>query len=220
MRASADEQVVQALRFLVRAGIVDYNGHASARVTDGFVINTAASNRAAMKPEMLCMVGLDGSHLAGDRPPNEVHLHAAIYRARPDVRAVVHGHPVWLGTLTAAGGRLQPVLPQAVLVHDLATYPHAHSINSPERGDAVAGTMGDGRGAVLEAHGIVTVGLDLIEASVLSFYAEQAAERQVRAAPLGGARTLSDDEIGEYSQALDNPGLFRKCWDFVLEREA
>ncbi|MBD3763443.1 MAG: class II aldolase/adducin family protein [Rhodobacterales bacterium] len=127
-------QVCDALRFLVRAGVVDYNGHASARVDGGFVINTAASNPAAMTPAMLCRVGLDGAVIQGDRPPNEVHLHAEIYRARPDVQAVVHGHPVWLGTLTAAGGQLMPVLPQGVLVADLAVYPHAHSISTPDRG--------------------------------------------------------------------------------------
>jgi L-fuculose-phosphate aldolase len=217
MQGSAADGVLAALRFLVRGGIVDWNGHASARVPDGFVINTAASNRAAMTADMLCTVAPDGTPLAGDRPPNEVHLHAAIYRARSDVRAVVHGHPPWLGVLTAAGGRLAPVLPQGVLVAELPVYPHGHSIATTDRADAVAAALGAGRGVVLPAHGVVTVGPDLIEACVLALYAEQTAERQVRAAAIGGARPLPGAEIAEYARALDSPGLFRKCWDFILD---
>lgn len=219
MDQAAQDGVLAALRFLVRAGIVDYNGHASVRVDGGFVINTAASNRAAMVPGMLCTVALDGAVLSGDRPPNEVHLHAAIYRGRADVQAVVHGHPMWLGTLTAAGGRLAPVLPQGVLVADLPAYPHAHSISTADRGDAVSAVLDAGRGVLLPAHGIVTVGADPVEACVLALYAEQTAERQVRAAPLGGARSLPPDEIAEYARTLNSPGLFAKCWDFILDRE-
>ncbi|MCU0908038.1 MAG: class II aldolase/adducin family protein [Rhodobacteraceae bacterium] len=217
MDRAAQDGVLAALRFLVRAGIVDWNGHASVRVEGGFVVNSAASNRAAMTPEMLCRVALDGTVRSGDRPPNEVHLHAAIYLARADVRAVVHGHPAWLGTLTAAGERLAPVLPQGVLVADLPAYPHSHSISTAERGDAVATVLGAGRGVVLPAHGIVTVGADPVEACVLALYAEQTAERQVRAAPLGGARSLPPEEIAEYARSLDSPGLFAKCWDFILD---
>jgi L-fuculose-phosphate aldolase len=217
MDRAAQDGVLAALRFLVRAGIVDCNGHASLRVDGGFVVNIAASNRAAMTPGMLCTVALDGTVLSGDRPPNEVQLHAAVYRARADVRAVVHGHPAWLGTLTAAGGRLAPVLPQGVLVADLRAYPHSHSISTADRGDAVAAVLGSGRGVVLPAHGIVTVGTDIIEACVLALYAEQTAERQVRAAPLGGARPLPEEDAAEYARTLNSPGLFAKCWDFILD---
>ncbi len=216
MDASAAHRVVEALRFLARAGIVDYNGHASVRVAGGFAINTAASNRAAMTEAMVCVVDLEGAAIEGDRPPNEVHLHAAIYRGREAVAAVVHGHPKWLGTLSAAGRSLAPVLPQGVLVSDLPTYPFAHSISTRERGDAVARTLGTAAGAVLAGHGIVLAGADLVETSVLALYAEQTAERQVRAAPLGGARALSADEIEEYRRTLGRPALYAKCWDFTL----
>ncbi|MBD3763444.1 MAG: hypothetical protein IE927_01575 [Rhodobacterales bacterium] len=71
---------------------------------------------------------------------------------------------------------------------------------------------------MLNAHGIVTLGADLVEACVLALYAEQTAERPVRAAPLGGARPLPAAEIEEYARTLNSPGLFRKCWDFMLDK--
>lgn len=212
-------EVCDALRFLVKAHLVDYNGHASMRVPEGFVINTAASNRAAPAPDQLCAVSLDGALLEGGRPPNEAHLHAAIYRARPDIGAIAHGHPRWLGTLSAARARLVPVMPQAALLGELPVYRYGHSISTRERGEAVAALMGSAPGVVLQGHGIVTAGPDLLVACVLALYAEQTAERQVLAAPLGGARPLPAEEIEEYARTLANPVLFQKCWDFTLSTE-
>lgn len=216
----AAREVCDALRFLVAAGVVDYNGHASRRVPAGFVVNTAASNRAAPTPEQVCTVSPEGEVLEGDRPPNEAHLHAAVYRARPDVQAVVHGHPRWLCTLSAAGVRLSPVMPQAAVLGELPVHPHGHSISSRERGEAVAARLGGARGAVLRGHGIVMTGPDLLTACVLALYAEQTAERQVLAAPLGGAKPLPPGEVEEYARTLASPALFRKCWDFTLSTEA
>ena len=212
-------EVCDALRFLVAAGVVDYNGHASRRVPGGFVVNTAASNRAAPSLDQLCRVSLEGELLEGDRPPNEAHLHAAIYRARPEAGAVVHGHPRWLCTLSSAGVALAPVLPQAALLGELPVYSPSHSISSRERGEAVAALMGSAPGAVLRSHGLVIAGPDLVTASVLALYAEQTAERQVRAAALGGARALGPEDIEEYRRTLANPALLRKCWDFTLARQ-
>lgn len=210
--------VLTALRFLTRTGLVDYNGHASIRHGDGFIINSGASNRAAPVAADLATVSLDGT-TDGPRPPNEWPLHAEIYRARPDVMAVVHGHPRWLTALSSTGAALAPVMPQAALVHDLPIYPHAHSVHSPERGAAVAAALGPARGVILAGHGLVMTGGDIIAACVLALYAEQTAERMVMAAPLGGAHPLTDAEVAEYRRILDTPGLFAKAWAFHLTME-
>lgn len=213
---AAAQQIGQALRVLVRTGIVDYNGHASFRCGGGFAINSADSNRAALTADDISLAGPDGAVIGGPRAPNEVHLHAAIYAARPDVQAVVHGHPAWLTLLSSARMPLLPVMPQGALVWDLPVYPQAHSISTPERGAALAAVVGAARGAILQGHGIVTLGADLTEACALAVYAEQTAERQVRAVPLGGAKPLTEAEITEYRKTLNSPALFAKCRAFHL----
>lgn len=214
------EEVLLALRVLVRAGIVDWNGHASRRVEGGFSVNAAEGNRAALGEGDLSTVSLEGDLLAGPRAPNEAHLHAAIYRARPDVGAVVHGHPRFLGALSSAGAALAPVTPQAAALGRVPTYRHAHSISTRGRGEAVAGLLGTGRAALLRSHGIVAVGPDLPTACALAIYAEEAAERMVLAAPLGGAEALTDEEAEEYARTLLSPALVRKVWDFTLAKGA
>lgn len=206
----------QALRFLTRTGIVDYNGHASQRTAEGFVVNSADSNRARLTGDNLSHVALDGTPLDGPRPPNEVHLHAAIYAARPEVEAIVHGHPPAITLLSSARQPLRPVMPQGALVWDLPVYPHAHSISTRERGMALATCIGAARGAILQGHGLVTLGADLTEACALALYAEENAARQVQAAALGGAVPLTEDEVTEYRKALNSHALFAKAWAFHL----
>lgn len=211
--------IERALRFLVRTGIVDYNGHASRRTDDGFVLNSADSNRARVTTADLSYVATDGTRLSGPRPPNETPLHAAIYAARPDVKCVVHGHPNFVTLLSSARHPLAPVIPQGALVWDLPVYAFAHSISTPERGRAVAMQLGQGRGAILQGHGIVTVGADLTEACALALYAEQTAARQVQATPLGGAAPLTPEEVADYRATLNSPALFAKCEAFHLTSE-
>lgn len=206
----------QALRFLTRTGIVDYNGHVSHRTAQGFVLNSADSNRARLTVEDLSHVAPDGRPLNGPRPPNEVHLHAAIYAARPDVQAIVHGHPPAITLLSSVRQPLLPVMPQGALVWDLPVYPHAHSISTPARGAALAACIDGARGAILQGHGLVTLGVDLTEACALALYAEQTAARQIQAAPLGGAVPLTDDEVTEYRKTLNSHALFAKAWAFHL----
>jgi ribulose-5-phosphate 4-epimerase/fuculose-1-phosphate aldolase len=101
----------------------------------------------------------------------------------------------------------------------MPVYPFAHSISTIDRGRAVALHLGQGRGAILQGHGIVTVGADLTEACALALYAEQTALRQVQAAPLGGAAPLTPDEVAEYRITLDSKALFAKCEAFHLTPE-
>lgn len=216
MNLGPADHICTALQFLFRTGLLDYNGHASLRTDTGFLINSGVCNTAAPSVADISHFALDGALISGPKPPNELHLHAAIYQARADVHAVVHSHPKWICTQTSAGRALEPVMPQAALVDALPCYSHAHSISTASRGADVASLMGHARGLWLMGHGIVMTGPDLQTACVTALYAEQTAERMVHAALLGGALPLTDAERSEYAKSLENPGLFAKCWDFHL----
>lgn len=217
MSETLRQTLCDGLRFLVHAGLVDYNGHLALRHPEGgFLINTGASNRAAMTPDQICHIADDGRVIDGARPPNEVALHAAVFAARPDVGAVMHGHPEAVTLLTSVAQSLRIVMPQAAVLGELPVYPVGHSISTAERGAAVAASLGAARGVLLTAHGIVMTGADAIEACVMALYAEQTAQRQLAGVLHGGARILPEDERLDYARTLNSPTLFRKCWDFYL----
>jgi ribulose-5-phosphate 4-epimerase/fuculose-1-phosphate aldolase len=209
------QQLVEAIRMLERAGIIDHNGHCSARRDAGsFHINSGASVRGALTEEDIVTVDLDGNLLEGSaRPPLEFHIHSEVYRARPDVHAVMHTHPQWSTFLTMTGVKYQPVYAQGVLLGDLPLMDSPLSINTKPMGEKLAATLGNGPAALLKAHGAVTVGADVVEAFVLAAYLEENAYRQYMAMQIGQPYVFSEAEQKACREKLWSPGLFKKTWD-------
>ncbi len=214
------QELVQGVSILERLGIIDFNGHFSVRLHDGnILINTGNSVRSAIGPEDFVIVGSNGEISEdGPRPPAELPLHVAVYRARPDVQAVVHGHPQWSTLLSSTGHAYQVTMAQGALLGEVPVFSSPLSMNNTDIGNALAELLGSGRAALLRAHGSVVVGKDVLEATVLAIYLELNAERQVRAVTLGKAYAFSDEEIRAFRKGLEKRGLFEKCWNYYLAK--
>jgi ribulose-5-phosphate 4-epimerase/fuculose-1-phosphate aldolase len=200
---------------LERQGIVDYNGHASIREGDDrMLINVGANQRSRLTAGDICMVDFDGEPVERrGKPPLEFHLHAGIYRARPEVGAVVHAHPQWSTYLTMTGHAYLPVFAQGCLVFPVPVLDTPDSINSPEMAGRLSATIGDRPAALMKSHGAVTVGADIVEAFVLIVYLEENARRQYMARQIGTPYEFPPAEIAAATAKLRNPGLFRRTWD-------
>ena len=214
------QELTQGISILERLGIIDFNGHFSVRLDDGSIlINTGSSVRSAIGPQDFVIVGPNGEICKeSPRPPAELPLHVAIYRARRDVQAVVHGHPQWSTLLSSTGRAYQVTMAQGALLGAVPMFSSPLSMNNSDIGNALAELLGDGRAALLRAHGSVVVGKDVLEATVLAIYLELNAERQVRAAALGTPYVFSDDEIRAFQKGLEKRGLFEKCWNYYLAK--
>lgn len=214
------QELTQGISILERLGIIDFNGHFSVRLDDGnILINSGSSVRSAISPQDFVIAGANGEiSEETPRPPAELPLHVAIYRARPDVQAVVHGHPQWSTLLSSTGRAYQVTMAQGALLGDVRVFSSPLSMNNSDIGNALAELLGDGRAALLRAHGSVVVGKDVLEATVLAIYLELNAERQVRAAALGKPYVFSDDEIRAFQKGLEKRGLFEKCWNYYLAK--
>lgn len=214
------QELTQGISILERLGIIDFNGHFSVRLDDGnILINTGSSVRSAIGPQDFVVVGPQGEVPdKAVRPPAELPLHVAIYRARPDVQAVVHGHPQWSTLLSSTGRAYQVTMAQGALLGAVPMFSSPLSMNNSDIGNALAELLGDGRAALLRAHGSVVVGKDVLEATVLAIYLELNAERQVRAATLDKPYVFSDDEIRAFQKGLEKRGLFEKCWNYYLAK--
>ena len=214
------QDLTQGISILERLGIIDFNGHFSVRLDDGnILINTGNSVRSTISPQDFVVVGSNGE-ISEDvpRPPAELPLHVAIYRARPDVQAVVHGHPQWSTLLSSSGRSYEVTMAQGALLGDVPMFSSALSMNNAEIGTALADLLGSGRAALLRSHGSVVVGNDVLEATVLAIYLELNAERQVRATTLGNPYVFSDVEIRAFQKGLEHRGLFEKCWNYYLHK--
>ena len=213
--AESRRQLVDCVLMLERAGIIDYNGHCSVRIGDNrILINIGSSPRSQLTPDDICAIDIEGRLIEGKgNPPLECHLHCGIYRARTDVKAVVHGHTKWTTFLTMVGQGYQPVYAQGSLLYPVPVLDSPNSINTRPMADRLAATLGDRPAVLMKSHGAATVGADLVEAFALANYLEENAYRQYMATQIGQPYTFSKQELALCREKLWTASLFKRTWD-------
>jgi L-fuculose-phosphate aldolase len=185
------ERIAKAGKELYNHGLVKgTSGNISARVpgTDTFLIKPSGTRMGFLKPEELVLVDLQGKKVSGELNVSlETPMHAAIYRARKDVQAVVHTHPP---TATAFGIAKTPILPLQIEMFML--FPNGVPVvpftapGSKALAVAVQKKLAGCDAVVLENHGIVTVGETIEAACDLNEMVEEAAKIQFLVTQLAG----------------------------------
>jgi L-fuculose-phosphate aldolase len=142
----------------------------------------------------ICAGGeVDGRH----KPSSEHPFHQAIYGVRPDLRAVVHAHPVALVAFSIC--RKTPrtsLFPQAAHVCGPVGYAPYQLPGSTELGLAIAETFARGFNCVmLENHGVVIGGVDLAQAFQRFETLEFTAKTIIKASQLGTVRYLTHEQL-------------------------
>ncbi|HEX8004673.1 MAG TPA: class II aldolase/adducin family protein [Mycobacteriales bacterium] len=191
------DEVLAAARELLALGLTAGTaGNVSGRRADGAVVITpAALDYRTMTAGDLVVLSPDGEVLEGDRPPSsERALHLAAYAAFPEVRGVVHAHPVH-ATMFACARRPVPAAVDEFALYvggDVPCAEYAPSGSAALAAEAVR-HLAD-RGAVLLAsHGLVTVGRSPADAVHVALVVERGAHAIWGAAALGGAVALPSE---------------------------
>lgn len=174
-------------------------GNLSIRDDDGSIwITPARVDKGNLRRDDIMCVRPDGTVEGPHVPSSEFPFHRAIYEARPDLRGIVHAHPVALVAFSIC--RRVPdtrLLPTAWCVcGEVGFAPYALP-GSEALGSNIARTFADGFGCVvLENHGVVTAGTSLQEAFERFETLEFCAKTVIKASLLGPVRSLSADEAG------------------------
>jgi L-fuculose-phosphate aldolase len=198
---SIREQLVFYGRKLEEKGlVVGPGGNISARLGDIMYVKASGTAFEDAQPEDYVGVDLKtGEVVDGSRRPScEVPMHSRLYRVRPDVGAVVHTHPPLSTALASAGVCLPPMFPDfiALLGREVPVSPYVVPAGEAFA-DAAEKLMTDHPAAMFANHGVVTVGANLREAYFRNVLVENAALVYLTGRMLGGARCLSDEEVGQ-----------------------
>lgn len=175
--------LVEACRRLAQAGLSPgSSGNVSVRVGDELVVTPTGSSLHRVSGPELAVVDLDGTLAAGAKPTKELPVHLAVYRARPDARAVVHLHAPFTTALSClppdeSGFAPLPALtPYRVMrLGDVAVAPYAQP-GSQQLGDGVGAVAGSHAVVLLANHGCVVAATTLEGAVDLAEELETAAQ--------------------------------------------
>ena len=171
------------------------DGNISVRMENGNVLITPSGlSKGRMNPDDLLLVDPDGKIISSrpDRKPSsETPMHLEVYKAREDIRAVVHAHPIFATTLTVAGVDFPlDVLPEVLLT--LSGVPTTEYATPASHEDAVVirPFLKTHNAMLLRQHGSLTYGRHLDEALVHLERIEHVAEVYWRAKMLGEVRRV------------------------------
>lgn len=181
------------------------DGNVTARLPDGTFLSTPTMiHKAFITEEDLIIVDAQGQKLQGPptrHPTSELFMHLACYQARPEMNAVVHAHPPTAIAFTIAGESLAHcVLPEVVLT--LGRIPTAPYQTTGTRELAgVVGNLARTHDAILmDRHGVIALGTDLIDAFGKLEKVEHTAMITHKARALGKVLELDCNEVDRLRQ--------------------
>jgi L-fuculose-phosphate aldolase len=191
--------IAEAGRDLETAGLVQgTSGNLSVRdpLSGSVAITPSGVPYRRIRPADVLLVSAAGDLEDGDhRPSSELGMHLELYRARPDVGAVVHTHSPWATTWAVLGREIPAVHYVIAPMGDtLRVAPYA-TYGSPELAASVVATLGADNGVLLAGHGVVTVGADLDAAADNAVQVEFLAEILWKASQIGEPMILPAEEL-------------------------
>ncbi len=223
--AHLKELLATGTKILYEHGLVDAFGHLSYRIpgSDHFLINPRESP-ALLRPETVLTMELGGRVIEGDdRPNSEWHIHASIYRARPDVFSVCHAHTQMSIVFSMSQVGLRGITGQVAGVwgsDPLPVYPYPALIRDQEKGDRLAQALGTRHAVLLRGHGCAVTGRDIQETVQRTLELDHNGRllQNILAMGQGEPRYWTEDEAAVWGQDAAPPG--DRAWGYLVNRPA
>lgn len=211
-------QVAWACRILAAHGYEDLTlGHVSARDSEPDVmwIKRKGVSLAEVKPSDVLRTSINGDIEKASDMHLEAVLHTEVYRARPDVRCVVHGHPLHATAFGAAHADLAFISHDSVLFKEgiAALDEVPELIVDRGQGTVVAEALGERSVLLMRNHGVVVVGKDVPWAVLTALTLERAVQLQATAASLGELRPVPDEAVEPLHEMKYQDAFLSEYWD-------
>ena len=221
--ASQIDELVLANHILSLNGVLDAYGHVSVRSERDpkhFFLARHIPAATVTRADIL-EYDLDSQQIGRDQGAGftERFIHGEIYRARPDVMAVVHCHSAEVLPFTVTGVPLRPMIHMAAFLGGPVPVFEIRDaggitdmlIRNPELGRALAKSLGNNTAVLLRGHGAVVVAPSLHVVAGRAYYMSVNAKTQQQAILLGGGKVTYLDP-GEARKALPQDG-YERSWE-------
>jgi ribulose-5-phosphate 4-epimerase/fuculose-1-phosphate aldolase len=218
------EDVVAGSRILADLGVVDAFGHVSARHPTNpnhFLMSRSLAPALVTSGDVM-EFDLDGNAIEANGRALflERFIHGEIYRARPDVMAVVHTHSPGVIPFTVSQVPLRPLFHNAAFLGAGAPVWEIRKefgetdmlVRDSVRGKSLAAKLGDKSVVLMRGHGDVTVGPSVKVAVFRAYYTDVDAKLQSQAIALGGEVNYLTPEEGAKADAI-NLAVLDRAWN-------
>src|SRR3954470_6645856 len=202
-------------------------GNHSYRIAENKVLCTPTGiSKGFLKPDDICTVDLEGKQLSGKRKrTSEILLHLAIYKARPDVKAVVHSHPPHATAFAIANVELPTCIhPEAEVFLGAVKTAKYVTPGDTRLGESILPYVKESNTILLQNHGTVTFDVDLEGAYYKLEIVDASSRILLLAKQIGSFRPLDAGEMKELLDlkvrfGLDEPRLKNGGKDFTCQSD-
>jgi HCOMODA/2-hydroxy-3-carboxy-muconic semialdehyde decarboxylase len=223
--AATIEDLVIGSRVLAEFGVLDGFGHVSARDPRNpthFLMSRSLAPALVTADDIMAF-DLDGNAVdpRGRSVVLERFIHSEIYKARPDVMAVVHTHSPGVIPFTVSRVPLRAIFHSAAFLAAGAPVWDIRKdfsetdmlVRDPSRGKSLAQALGDKSVVLMRGHGDVTVGPSVKSAVFRAYYTDVNAHLQSQALALGGdVSYLTPGEGAKADEINFNPIALDRVW--------
>lgn len=224
------DDLVAANRILADQGIFDAFGHVSMRSEKdpGRYLMARSIAPELVTADELMEYDLESEPVdpRGRASYLERFIHGEIYKARPDVRAIVHHHSPSVIPFGVTTAPLRPIYHMAAFLGEGVPVFEIREaggmtdmlVRTPALGAALAKTLGAKPAALLRGHGAVVVGATIVDVVARSVYMEMNARLQAQALALGAVAYLEPEEARKAATSV--AGNYERPWALWKRRIA
>ena len=206
------DKIITACRILVNEGLTEGTFSLSCRADNNLILVNGKISPSLISRETIL------TYTLGEKPVGG-KAHAAIYKAREDVNAIVHAHPPHAIALSTVEEKIIPIHNYGVIFHNkLKIYKSHGQVKTAERGEAIADLLGDGRAILQKGHGTLVVGKDLEEAILATIFLEEAARIQILAKIAGTPDAIPSELTDKITDQVLNEGSQKRVWDHYVAK--
>ncbi|GAB1232472.1 class II aldolase/adducin family protein [Ferrigenium sp. UT5] len=203
----SDEQALRAALLDVSRRMVELGlnrgtaGNASVRCREGVLLTPSAVPVAEMSPASMVRMTLDGTVQQGGRPSSEWRFHCDIFKARPEIGAVLHMHSPFATTLACLRREVPAVHYMIALAGGDSIRCAPYSVFGEQQlsDDALEALQGR-KACLLGNHGMIALGSDLDEALAVAQEVEFLCELYWRTLQAGVPQLLTTQQMHAVKQ--------------------
>ena len=188
--------------------LIATGGNLSVRISENEVLITASGVcKYTLEPKQITKVDMKGKIISGMKPALDIAMHLVIYKNRPAVKAIVHAHPPFITGISMTDYKFDKItLPEVLFeLGEIVVTEYALSTT-----DSVAEVVEkallenpESKALVLAAHGAITFGDSIMEASYKMETLEMFAKATIVSKIIGNERTLTENEINNIKRIIN-----------------